>query len=86
MTADSTTATIEITVDLDQVTTGGTGCGQTLVVKDGNDVIDREEDSTPCDPQYVLTAETDGNLHTLELTSQDGETAVYYLWVNQGTG
>ena len=54
-------------------------------MKDGNDVIDREEDSTACVPQYELTAETGGNLHTLEVTSQDGKTEVYYLWVNPGT-
>ena len=83
-TASATATTTTITVDLDEIT-GTTDCGQTLVVKDGDDVVDRDEDSTACAPQYDLTAEAGGNLHTLEVTSQDGKKEVYYLWVNLGT-
>ena len=82
-TDDAATTTITITVDLQEISES-TECGQTLVVKDGDTVKDRDADSSACAPEYTLTALADGNLHTLEVTSQDNETETYYLWVNLG--
>ena len=84
-TTNADTPTTTITVTLDPIGSS-TECGQTLVVKDGDDgVKDRDEDSRACVPEYTLTASANENPHTLELTSQDNKTKIYYLWVNLGS-
>ena len=77
--AGETTAAVVVGLD---VITGSTDCGQTVVVKDGDVVKKRDEDSSACLPEYTLTGSSTGNLHTIAVTSQDNKTEIYYLWVN----
>ena len=77
--AGETTALVMLT--LDEIT-GSTDCGQTVVVKDGSVVIGADEDSADCVPEYTLTGSTTGNLHSIAVTSQDGKTETYWLYVN----
>ena len=77
--AGETTAAVILTLD---VITGSTDCGQTVVVKDGDVVKKRDEDSSACLPEYTLSGSSTGNLHTIAVTSQDLKTEIYYLWVN----
>ena len=76
--------TVEMILDLAEIT-NTTDCGQTVVVMDGNVVKNRDEDSSACNPEYTLTGASEasgGNLHTIAVTSQDGKTEVYHLYVN----
>ena len=77
--AGETTAAVVVGLD---VITGSTDCGQTVVVKDGDVVKKRDEDSSACLPEYTLSGSSTGNLHTIAVTSQDNKTEIYYLWVN----
>ena len=77
--AGETTAAVVVGLD---VITGSTDCGQTVVVKDGDVEKEADEDSADCLPEYTLSGASTGNLHTIAVTSQDGKTETYYLWVN----
>ena len=82
-----TAATVEgettaaVILDLEEIAES-TDCGQTVVVKDGDVVQKRDEDSSACSPEYTLSGSSTGNLHTIAVTSQDNKTEIYYLWVN----
>ena len=76
--------TLTMILDLTEIAET-TDCGQTVVVKDGDVVKNRDEDSSACAPEYTLTGASvasGGNLHTIAVTSQDNKTEVYYLYVN----
>ena len=77
--AGETTAAVVVGLD---VITGSTDCGQTVVVKDGDVEKEADEGSADCLPEYTLSGASTGNLHTIAVTSQDGKTETYYLWVN----
>ena len=75
-------STARIVVNLEFIPGPTEECGQTVVVKDEDVEKEADEDSADCEPEYTLSGASTGNLHTIAVTSQDGKTETYYLWVN----